>query len=215
MNQQQAILRMKKKTNIGRTLQIRNQSHIPTQYGESIFYTFQGLSDEKEHLAIRYGDHQDKVPLVRLHSECMTGDVFGSNKCDCGDQLKESIKMFSKEGGILLYLRQEGRGIGLYNKLDAYFLQEKGFDTVEANQLLQFEDDLRDYEAAAQMLKALNVNSIRLITNNPKKVEQLESYGIKIIERVPTGLFIKHQNLKYLKTKKEKSGHIFDFPTHY
>ena len=123
-----------------------------------------------------------------------------------------SIKIFSKEGGLLLYLRQEGRGIGLYNKLDAYFLQEKGFDTVEANQLLEFEDDLRDYEAAAQMLQAMGVTKIKLVTNNPQKVAQLESYGITVVERIPTGLFLKKENAHYLKTKKSKSGHLLNIP---
>lgn len=212
MNYQQAIMKMKKNETICNSVEIRNKSHIPTEHGDSVFYTFRGLSDGKEHLAIKYGEINNDVPLVRLHSECMTGDVFSSSKCDCGEQLKESIKIFSNDGGLLLYLRQEGRGIGLYNKLDAYFLQEKGFDTVEANQLLQFEDDLRDYEVAAQMLIALNIKKIRLVTNNPKKVEQLESFGITVQERIPTGLFLKKQNIDYLKTKKNKSGHLLNIP---
>ena len=212
MEQNQALLKMNKNRNPDQLLKIRNKSRIPTKYGESIFYTFQGLSDGKEHLAIKYGDIRENIPLVRLHSECMTGDVFSSNKCDCGEQLKESIQTFSKEGGLILYLRQEGRGIGLYNKLEAYFLQENGFDTVEANQFLNFEDDLRNYESAAQMLKALHLTKIRLVTNNPKKVEQLKSYGIEVVERIPTGLFLKKQNVHYLETKKEKSGHLLDLP---
>jgi GTP cyclohydrolase II len=212
MNYQQALVKMKNNETTCKSVEIRNKSHIPTEYGDSFFYSFRGLSDGKEHLAIRYGEIENEVPLVRLHSECMTGDVFGSKKCDCGEQLKESMTTFSKDGGLLLYLRQEGRGIGLYNKLDAYFLQEKGFDTVEANRLLQFDDDLRDYEVAAQMLMALKIKKIRLVTNNPKKVEQLESFGITVQERIPTGLFLKKQNINYLKTKKQKSGHLLNIP---
>ncbi|MEC8624569.1 MAG: GTP cyclohydrolase II [Bdellovibrionota bacterium] len=212
MNFPQAVMNMKESEDLVDSPEIRNKSKIPTENGDSYFYSFRGLSDGKEHLAIEYGEIGNSVPLVRLHSECMTGDVFGSNKCDCGEQLNESIKIFSKEGGLLLYLRQEGRGIGLYNKLDAYFLQEKGFDTVEANQLLEFEDDLRDYKAAAQMLQAMGVTQIKLVTNNPEKVAQLESYGITVVERIPTGLFLKKENAHYLKTKKSKSGHLLNIP---
>ncbi|MDC0612356.1 GTP cyclohydrolase II, partial [Vibrio sp.] len=141
------------------------------------------------------------VPLVRMHSECLTGDVFHSSRCDCGEQLEETINKMGKEGGIILYLRQEGRGIGLYNKIDAYKLQSEGLDTYEANNRLGFADDLRDFYEAAQMLDALGINHIRLITNNPKKVKELKEFGIEIDEVVNTAAHIKHGNENYLKAK--------------
>lgn len=172
--------------------------------------TFSGLSDDKEHIALVFPSPQpNDVPLVRLHSECMTGDVFGSAHCDCGDQLAEARGTMAKEGGILIYLRQEGRGIGLYNKVHAYKLQkEQGLDTFEANRHIGFGDDLRDFKIAAEMLQALGVKSIRLLTNNPDKVRQLQQYGIEVDQIVPTGFYDKGVNRAYLMTKRKK-GHLF------
>ncbi|RQW63470.1 GTP cyclohydrolase II [Vibrio viridaestus] len=165
--------------------------------------SFQGLKTDKEHVAIIFksADKTQSVPLVRMHSECLTGDVFHSSRCDCGEQLEETINKMGKEGGIILYLRQEGRGIGLYNKIDAYKLQSEGLDTYEANNRLGFADDLRDFYEAAQMLDALGINHIRLITNNPKKVKELKEFGIEIDEVVNTAAHIKHGNENYLKAK--------------
>lgn len=189
---------------------IRNKVCINTSYGDACFYSFNNLSDKKEHLALVFNKaDQCGVPIVRIHSECMTGDVFGSAKCDCGDQLDEAMQTFSEHGGIILYLRQEGRGIGLYNKLDAYSLQNKGFDTFEANQLLHFPDDLREYSVAAEMLHALNIKKIRLLTNNKEKVNDLKKYGIEVEERISTSVFVKEQNKGYLAAKKSKSLHQF------
>lgn len=165
--------------------------------------SFRGLKTDKEHVAIIFksADKTQSVPLVRMHSECLTGDVFHSSRCDCGEQLEETIEKMGKEGGIILYLRQEGRGIGLYNKIDAYLLQSQGLDTYQANNKLGFADDLRDFYEASQMLSALGVHKIRLITNNPKKVKELKSYGIEIDEVVNTAAHIKHGNENYLKAK--------------
>jgi GTP cyclohydrolase II len=172
------------------------------------FVTFRGLSDSGEHLAIGFGDWKNqKNPLVRIHSECLTGDVFGSGKCDCGDQLKEAMTLMQKTGGILLYLRQEGRGIGLYNKLDAYVLQAMGYDTYEANRILGFNDDQRNYLVAAEMLQALGKKKIRLLSNNPDKAAQLEAHGIEVNLKVETGVFVNETNRNYLKTKVLKTGH--------
>jgi len=172
------------------------------------FITFSGREITKEHLVIGLGPWRDAaIPLVRIHSECLTGDVFGSQKCDCGQQLQESIAQISRDGGFLIYLRQEGRGIGLYNKLDAYALQNNGFDTFEANQILQFPDDLRDFRCAAEMLKVLGCKSIRLLSNNPDKVAQLERHGVKVVARINTGLFLTESNAKYIEAKRVKAGH--------
>lgn len=190
---------------------IRNKVCIPTEYGDCCFCSFNNLSDNKEHFALVFGEIMPKsIPLVRIHSECITGDLFQSRRCDCGNQLTESIKRLQKEGGILLYLRQEGRGIGLYNKLEAYELQLKGFDTYEANQKLHFEDDLRSYVDAAQMLHALNVKKIRLITNNPEKVKQIAQNQISVVERVGTESYLKPENYKYLEAKVKKTGHFLN-----
>jgi len=156
---------------------VRQKVAIPILDGEveGDFFTFTGLADG-EHVAVGFGDwKKQSVPLIRLHSECLTGDLFRSAKCDCGPQLQEAVVRFAKEGGVLLYLRQEGRGIGLYNKLDAYALQSKGFNTFEANRLLNFRDDQRDYRSAAHMLRALEGTTVRLLTNNPDKAAQLSS----------------------------------------
>jgi GTP cyclohydrolase II len=174
--------------------------------------SFSGLKTDKEHVAIIFktADQSQTTPLVRMHSECLTGDVFHSSRCDCGEQLEETINKMSLNGGIILYLRQEGRGIGLYNKIDAYQLQSEGLDTYQANRQLGFADDQRDFTEAAQMLEALNVNTIRLITNNPKKVNELKEQGITIVEVVPTLAHIKEGNEDYLKAKVSHGKHRID-----
>lgn len=176
--------------------------------------SFRGLPPDwpvdKEPLALVFGD-PGPVPLVRLHSECLTGDVFGSLRCDCGPQLAESLAMFAAQGGILLYLRQEGRGIGLYNKLDAYVLQDSGVDTFEANRKLNLPDDARDYGVAAAVLSALGHDEIRLVTNNPDKQRQLSEHGIRVAESVPTGCHVNPFNDHYLRTKVDFAGHRIVF----
>ena len=158
------------------------------------------------------GDDDWGVPLVRLHSECLTGDVFGSTRCDCGPQLRESVERIATGGGVLLYLRQEGRGIGLYNKLDAYALQDAGLDTYEANTALGFVEDARDYTAAAQMLAALGVARLDLLTNNPDKAAQLREQGVAVRRTVPTGVFASESNLRYLQAKAEHTRHTILLP---
>ncbi|EOX4952684.1 GTP cyclohydrolase II [Vibrio alginolyticus] len=171
--------------------------------------SFHGLKTDKEHVAIifKQADQTQDLPLVRMHSECLTGDVFHSSRCDCGEQLEETINRMGESGGIILYLRQEGRGIGLYNKIDAYRLQSQGMNTYEANNHLGFDDDLRDFTEAAQMLEALGVNKIRLVTNNPKKIRELSEYGIEIGEVVNTSAHIKDGNENYLKAKVSHGKH--------
>lgn len=172
--------------------------------------SFHGLSDNEEHIALIF-NHADQQasPLVRMHSECLTGDVFNSSRCDCGDQLNETINHMSKEGGVLLYLRQEGRGIGLYNKLDAYKLQREGFNTYEANKHLGFGEDERDFTSAEEMLVALGITNVRLITNNPKKVNALQSGSLKVDEVVNTQVYEKLDNKAYLNAKQHHGGHLF------
>ncbi|MFW6115241.1 MAG: bifunctional 3,4-dihydroxy-2-butanone-4-phosphate synthase/GTP cyclohydrolase II [Thermodesulfobacteriota bacterium] len=188
---------------------------LPTPYGEFKAIAFRNKIDNSEHLALIKGEiGPDKDILVRVHSECLTGDVFGSYRCDCGDQLKMALKMVDQEGlGVVIYLRQEGRGIGFANKLKAYALQDKGFDTVEANEELGFKADLRDYGVGAQILVALGVKKMRLMTNNPKKVVGLEGYGLTITDRVPIEIPPRPENMKYLLTKCEKLGHIMEINT--
>ncbi|GMM88568.1 GTP cyclohydrolase II [Vibrio fortis] len=171
--------------------------------------SFHGLKTDKEHVAVIFktADKTQDVPLVRMHSECLTGDVFHSSRCDCGEQLDETIRRMGESGGIILYLRQEGRGIGLYNKIDAYRLQSEGMNTYEANNHLGFGDDLRDFTEAAEMLRALDVTKIRLVTNNPKKIKELKSYGIEIEEVVNTAAHIKSGNESYLKAKVSHGKH--------
>lgn len=195
--------------------QIRNRVEIPVgreQAHKAEFVSFSGLNDEKEHVALIFkgADKQAEIPLVRLHSECLTGDIFNSARCDCGKQLNEAVETMAKDGGILLYLRQEGRGIGLYNKLDAYKLQDTGLDTFEANQALGFDDDLRDFGIAAQMLKALDVSEIDLLTNNPEKVETIEAEGVKVREQRSTGVFYNRHNGHYLRAKANVANHKID-----
>ena len=172
-------------------------------------YTFDGLADRGEHLAIGLGVASG-VPLVRVHSECLTGDVFGSERCDCGPQLHESVRRIDATGGYLLYLRQEGRGIGLYAKLDAYALQDTGLDTYEANVALGYGEDERDYTVAAQMLAALGVDRVALLSNNPDKAEQLSRHGIGVRARVPTAVHLSDANAGYLAAKVQHADHTLD-----
>lgn len=175
--------------------------------------TFTGLVDGKEHLALALGDVEAAaVPLVRAHSECLTGDVFGSQRCDCGPQLREAVETIAGVGGYLLYLRQEGRGIGLYAKLDAYALQDLGMDTYEANRALGHGDDERDYTAAAQMLRALGAEVVDLLTNNPDKPAQLRQHGIKVAHVHSTGVHLSAANVRYLQAKVAHTAHTIDLP---
>ena len=171
--------------------------------------SFEGLVDGREHLALRFGD-PGAAPLVRLHSECLTGDVLGSQRCDCGPQLHESLERIAEDGGYLLYLRQEGRGIGLYAKLEAYRLQDAGLDTYAANRVLGHPEDGRDYTVAAQMLAALGVRQVRLLSNNPDKADQLERLGIEVVERVGTGVHLTPANRGYLAAKVRHRAHALD-----
>jgi 3,4-dihydroxy 2-butanone 4-phosphate synthase/GTP cyclohydrolase II len=182
---------------------------LPTKFGEWRAIAYRSDIDPDEHLALVMGEPQNGEPvLVRVHSECLTGDVFGSLRCDCGEQLDMAMEMIAREGrGVLLYMRQEGRGIGLHNKIRAYALQDKGLDTVEANMKLGFPADLRDYGIGAQILADLGLHRIRFLTNNPKKIIGLESYGLEVAEQIPIVCPPNPYNVKYLETKEKKLGH--------
>lgn len=192
---------------------VRRRIRIPLRFADGYATTatavsFTGLADGEHHLAFELGPvAKGPVPLVRLHSECLTGDVFGSERCDCGAQLREAVARIAEQGGYLLYLRQEGRGIGLYDKLDAYSLQDDGLDTYDANLVLGHRADERDYTAAAQMLRALRASRIRLLSNNPDKAAQLAALGITILKQVPTGLHLTDANAAYLSAKARRGGH--------
>jgi GTP cyclohydrolase II len=207
------------------TATIRTQVELPLLFpdgyaADARVFTFNGLVDDREHLAFALGDRiaphpadERRVPLIRPHSECLTGDVFGSQRCDCGPQLREAVERIAAAGGYLLYLRQEGRGIGLYSKVDAYALQDAGADTYEANLALGHGEDERSYVAAAQMLHALGVSRVALLSNNPDKTRQLRSCGVTVVEQVPTGVYVSAANHRYLETKAHRGRHTLDLPS--
>ncbi|MEV6347724.1 GTP cyclohydrolase II [Actinoplanes sp. NPDC051851] len=195
---------------------IRTRVTVPLEFPDGYrttaeVFTFIGLADGREHLALGLGDWENaENPLVRPHSECLTGDVFGSQRCDCGPQLREAAERITEAGGVLLYLRQEGRGIGLYAKLDAYALQDTGLDTYEANLALGHGEDERDYTAAAQMLLALGADRIRLLSNNPDKASQLSDLGVQVTDQIRTGVHLSDANARYLAAKRDHTAHTID-----
>jgi len=198
---------------------IRTRLTVPLRFADGFattarVFTFEGLADPGEHIAFRLGDplgvHPGEPPLVRVHSECLTGDVFGSERCDCGPQLLESVRRIDEAGGFLLYLRQEGRGIGLYAKLDAYALQDTGLDTYQANVALGYPEDERDYTVAAQMLHALGIDRVSLLSNNPDKAGQLSRLGITVTRCLPTAVHLSPANARYLATKARRGSHTLD-----
>ena len=204
---------------------IRTHVPMPLRFADGYtsvarVFSFDGLADGREHVAFGLGDRAAPVtstdnprePLVRPHSECLTGDVFGSQRCDCGAQLREAVERITDSGGYLLYLRQEGRGIGLYPKLDAYALQDAGLDTYEANLALGHREDERSYLVAAQMLLALGATRVALLSNNPDKARQLGRLGVTVTERVPTAVHLSTANARYLATKARRGGHTLDVP---
>lgn len=204
---------------------IRTQLPVPLRFSDGYttparVFSFHGLVDGLEHVAFGLGDRSAPLtsgeaasaPLVRPHSECLTGDVFGSERCDCGPQLREAVERIAEAGGFLLYLRQEGRGIGLYSKLDAYALQDAGLDTYEANVALGHGEDERSYLVAAQMLTALGVSRVALLSNNPDKATQLRRFGITVTAQVPTGVHLSAANARYLETKAGSGAHTLDLP---
>jgi 3,4-dihydroxy 2-butanone 4-phosphate synthase/GTP cyclohydrolase II len=191
------------------------EAKLPTSYGEFTAIAYKSDIDPDEHLALVMGDISTEEPvLVRVHSECITGDVFGSLRCDCGEQIALAMQSIAQEGrGVFLYMRQEGRGIGFHNKIRAYALQDAGLDTVEANLSLGFAPDLRDYGIGAQILAELGLHEVRLLTNNPKKVIGLEGYGLKVVETIPIIASPNPHNLHYLETKQKKLGHLLEIPS--
>ncbi|TGL75179.1 bifunctional 3,4-dihydroxy-2-butanone-4-phosphate synthase/GTP cyclohydrolase II [Leptospira yasudae] len=191
-------------------IRLEVESKLPTEYGDFTIRAYSTMIDDKIHVALIKGDiKKDETVMVRVHSECLTGDIFSSNRCDCGPQLHSALDMISKEGkGVLLYMRQEGRGIGLINKLKAYNIQDKGYDTVEANEKLGFAPDLRDYGIGAQILRDIGIGKMKILTNNPRKIVGLDGYGLEVVERVPIEIQPGSDNHGYLMTKKLKLGHI-------
>lgn len=192
--------------------QFVSTAKLPTRWGQFKIHGFVEVATQQEHVALTYGEwHSDDVVSIRIHSECLTGDALFSTRCDCGFQLENALKNVVQEGqGVILYLRQEGRGIGLLNKIRAYHLQDQGFDTVEANEHLGFDADLREYDICKVMLRELQINKVRLMTNNPKKIKALSSLGIKVVERIPIDQGITNDNRYYIQTKTRKLGHAFD-----
>ena len=204
------IINYRKKNDI--VMELVSKANMPTRYGEFIIYSFVNRFTNQHHMILAIGDIENgEDVLCRVHSECLTGDALGSKRCDCGEQYDYAMKEIAKEGrGILVYMRQEGRGIGLVNKLKAYELQDSGLDTIEANLKLGFKEDMREYYEAYQMMKLLNIKSLKLMTNNPDKIKSLEKYDIKISQRVPIQIKASEYDEFYLKTKKEKMGHLLD-----
>jgi GTP cyclohydrolase II len=196
---------------------IRTRVELPLRFADGYatdarVFSFDGLVDGREHLAFALGDPGRSVPLIRPHSECLTGDVFGSQRCDCGMQLREAVERIAGAGGYLLYLRQEGRGIGLYSKLEAYALQDTGVDTYDANVALGHREDERSYVVAAQMLNALRASRVTLLSNNPDKARQLRSCGVTVVAQVRTGVHVSAANVRYLETKVRRGEHTLDLP---
>ena len=187
----------------------KKTAKLPTEYGDFTTVVYED-NEGLHHIALIKGDIKNKDILVRVHSECLTGDVFHSLRCDCHQQLDKALKIIAKQEGVLIYLRQEGRGIGLLNKIKAYALQDQGLDTVEANEKLGFKADMRDYTIGVQILADLGIKNIKLMTNNPKKIEGLEKYGIKVVERIPLIIKPTTTNKKYLEAKKNKLGHYLE-----